>query len=129
MLKQFLGDASSSGSDSEHEEWEGFEDPLPVDYEEEYIDEDKYTTVTVEELGLSKDALHSQENAASTDGDKDKKEKDVDEDTAEGKASRKPNNQKKKKKQFRYESKEERKATRMKERTGGRRKASARRER
>ncbi|EGC43989.1 conserved hypothetical protein [Histoplasma capsulatum var. duboisii H88] len=35
------------------EEWGGITELPPVDYEAEYIDEDKYTTVTVEELDAS----------------------------------------------------------------------------
>lgn len=54
--------AGESGSDEGEEsndniiideEWGGITEPPPVDYEEEYIDEDKYTTVTVEELDAS----------------------------------------------------------------------------
>lgn len=135
MIKELRGDASSqeSGSDSEEEEWQGFEEPAPVDYEEEYIDEDKYTTVTVEEMGLSKDELHKQEDKSSSDDD-DKKHKEKEEEVPQKpKAAKKYGSKsgapKKKKKQFRYESKEERKVTRRKERTGGQKKASARRER
>jgi ribosomal RNA-processing protein 17 len=137
MIKELRGDASSqeSGSESEEEEWQGFEEPAPVDYEEEYIDEDKYTTVTVEEMGLSKDELHKQEDKSSSDDDDKKhKEKDEEEEVPQkSKAAKKYGSKsgapKKKKKQFRYESKEERKITRRKERTGGRKKASTRRER
>jgi ribosomal RNA-processing protein 17 len=134
MLEQMRGDASSqeSGSDSDSEEWQGFEEPAPVDYEEEYIDEDKYTTVTVEEMGISKDVLHKQEDK-SFDDDDDKKHKEREEAPQKPKAVKKYGSKsgapKKKKKQFRYESKEERKVTRRKERTGGKKKASARRER
>lgn len=39
------------------EEWEGIEEPPAVDYEAEYIDEDKYTTVTVEEIDSSREGL------------------------------------------------------------------------
>ncbi|OKL61331.1 hypothetical protein UA08_03880 [Talaromyces atroroseus] len=127
--------SSESGSESENEneneeEWAGFEDPLPVDYEEEYIDEDKYTTVTVEEMGLSRDALHGmRENDVPSSADDDGKEKGGVKDAAGAKPGRKQSNQKKKKKKFRYESKEERKATQRKQRSGNRKKASDRRER
>ena len=43
-------DAENSSSHTEEDEWEGIEEPPAVDYEAEYIDEDKYTTVTVEEM-------------------------------------------------------------------------------
>ena len=134
MLKEIRGDTSSqeSGSDSDSEEWQGFEEPAPVDYEEEYIDEDKYTTVTVEEMGLSKDAFHKEDDKSSGDED-DKENKDKEEAPEKPKASRKYGSKsgvpKKKKKQFRYESKEERKLTRTKQRTKAKKKASARRER
>jgi ribosomal RNA-processing protein 17 len=119
---------SGSESENENEEWAGFEDPAPVDYEEEYIDEDKYTTVTVEEMGLSRDALHRMEENDAPSADDDKAKENAKDDT-EAKAARKQNTPKKKKKKFRYESKVERKATAKKERTGARKKASARRER
>lgn len=134
MLEQIRGDASSqeSGSESDSEEWQGFEEPAPVDYEEEYIDEDKYTTVTVEEMGLSKEELHKQDRSSDDDGD-DKKYKEKEEVPQKPKAPKKYGSKsgapKKKKKQFRYESKEERKITRRKERTGSKKKASARKER
>lgn len=133
MLEQIRGDVSSqeSGSDSDSEEWQGFEEPAPVDYKEEYIDEDKYTTVTVEEMGLSKDELHQQDKS-SDDEEKDKTKKE-EEAPKKSKAPKKYGSKsgapKKKKKQFRYESKEERKITRRKERTGSKKKASARKER
>ncbi|KAI7973419.1 hypothetical protein EIK77_008328 [Talaromyces pinophilus] len=133
MLEQIRGDASSqeSGSDSDSEEWQGFEEPAPVDYEEEYIDEDKYTTVTVEEMGLSKNELHKQDK--SSDDEDDKKHKEEEEVPKKPKAAKKYGSKsgapKKKKKQFRYESKEERKITRRKERAGKKKKASARQER
>lgn len=126
-------DSDSSESGSDNEEWAGFEDPQPVDYEEEYIDEDKYTTVTVEEMGLSRDALHGlEENDNRSSGDEDgaPKEKDSDKkDETKVKADRKQNSLKKKKKKFRYESKEERKVTQRKQKSSSRKKASARRER
>lgn len=53
-----------SGTDSDEEDqdivevYEGLEDPIPVvDHEDEYVDEDKYTTVTVEEVDISRHGL------------------------------------------------------------------------
>lgn len=134
MLEQIRGDASSqdSGSGSDSEEWQGFEEPAPVDYEEEYIDEDKYTTVTVEEMGLSKEELHKQYKSSDDENDNEKQKEKVEvpqKPKAPKKYGSKSGALKKKKKQFRYESKEERKITRRKERTGGKKKASTRKER
>ncbi|EED21689.1 protein required for cell viability Rrp17, putative [Talaromyces stipitatus ATCC 10500] len=135
MLQQIRDDAESQesdNSDSEEEEWQGFVEPAPVDYEEEYIDEDKYTTVTVEEMGLSKDALHKKDTPSSDVEEithKEKKEEVPQKPKATKKFGSKSGVTKKKKKQFRYESKEERKVTRRKERIGSRKKASSRRER
>lgn len=134
MLEQLRGDASSqdSGSGSDSEEWQGFEEPAPVDYEEEYIDEDKYTTVTVEEMGLSKEELHKQYKSSDDENNNEKHKEKVEvpqKPKVPKKYGSKSGAPKKKKKQFRYESKEERKITRRKERTGGKKKASTRKER
>lgn len=130
-------DGSDSGSDSgseddDNEEWEGFEEPPAVDYEAEYIDEDKYTTVTVEEMDASRDGLlRSQEHDSDEEqGDQEAKP------TAEADSKPKPvkkakkalDNKPKKKKKFRYESKEDRQVARRKERLSNHRKARARRE-
>ncbi|UKZ83637.1 hypothetical protein TrVFT333_011446 [Trichoderma virens FT-333] len=55
-----------SGSDQEANEgeWAGFPDRPNldiVDHEEEYIDEDRYTTVTVESVSISRDGLERPE--------------------------------------------------------------------
>lgn len=131
------GNSSDSESESHgDEEWEGFAEPPAVDYEAEYIDEDKYTTVTVEAMDASKEALYrlqrdddsdeeedgqkgqSLEAVASSNGSSGKKKKTTN-----------PDKVKKKKKQFRYESKEERKLALAKQRLAKKRKANARRER
>src|SRR5436190_15257594 len=62
-----LDGPSTTGSEDEGnlskdvEEWEGFAEPPAVDYEAEYIDEDIYTMVTVEEMDVLKDGLHRME--------------------------------------------------------------------
>ncbi|GMF80631.1 unnamed protein product [Aspergillus oryzae] len=125
---------SDSGSDDEdNEEWEGFEEPPAVDYEAEYIDEDKYTTVTVEEMDASKEGLLRSQEHSSDEEQEDEKKKATSEADSKPKpvektkkASDKP---KKKKKKFRYESKAERQLTRKKERLSNSRKAKARKER
>ena len=56
-----IEDAESSSDEAEGEDgaWNGIEDaPVePIDHEAEYIDEDKYTTVTVEEVDISRDGI------------------------------------------------------------------------
>ncbi|CCT65530.1 uncharacterized protein FFB20_08873 [Fusarium fujikuroi] len=101
-------------SDEEDGEWDGFPDQPEldiVDHEEEYIDEDRYTTVTVESVSVTRDGLHKPQV-----DDKDNKEdKKVEEpkDDQKAKSRREP---KKKKKKFRYETKFERQLTDKKQR-------------
>ena len=145
--EQKAGSQNSSdtdGSSDQEEEWDGFTETPPVDYEDEYIDEDKHTTVTVEEVDLSRvdgltgirrnnDGEHEKYGVPekrsdahavgkSTDGDRSKTK-------AKGHAKGESNapKKKKKKRKFTYESKAERKATRLKEREGNRKRAKARR--
>lgn len=102
-----------------------------MDHEDEYVDEDRHTTVTVEEVnvtrrGLQKVGVTESEDEGSEPGDQVTKSKDT------GKQKRvwtkeRPKVPKKKKKKFRYESKADRKSNRAKERAG-REKAKARRE-
>ncbi|EEH40123.2 hypothetical protein PAAG_08972 [Paracoccidioides lutzii Pb01] len=49
-----FGSEEGGKGEGEDEEWDGIADPTPVDYEKEYIDEDKYTAVTVEEVDTSR---------------------------------------------------------------------------
>lgn len=102
------------------QEWDGIADePVQtVDHEAEYIDEDKYTTVTVEEVDISREGIsklggneednieHDGESAATRVIDsipkKSPRRKDKD------------SRPKKKKKNFRYESPADRKLNRAK---------------
>jgi ribosomal RNA-processing protein 17 len=125
-------EVSSSESDSDEasdsdddEEWNGVS-PSPtekVDREDEYIDEDKYTTVTIEEVNVDRDGLHAAASDSEDDtGKGQKKAEDVDEEEdEEGEKKKKrvwtkkkpPREQPKKKKaKFRYETKAERQVTR-----------------
>lgn len=121
---------SASGADDTggHDVWNGFEgqeeaEVEPVNHEEEYIDEDRYTTVTVEAVDVSKEGL------VKVDGENDSKG------TPEAVAARpieeppkkKAWPKKEKKKTFRYESKAERKVTRGKQKAGNKSRADARR--
>ena len=129
-------ETEGSGTD---DEWAGLEDeeqPPPVDHEAEYIDEDKYTTVTVEAMDVSKEGLFkAEQDQNDTDDPQDPslseqveatdtkkrtwtKEKPKDKDKAKAR---------KKKRNFRYESKAERRVTRVKEKSRGRKQAQERR--
>lgn len=103
--------------------FEGLEDPLPVvDHEDEYIDEDKYTTVTVEEVDISRDGLSKVRKA--TDDGKDEQVRAGEPSKSDTKLRpgvRKkaaPDKDKskrlKKKRNFRYESKVDRKTNYLK---------------
>lgn len=115
------------GSDEE-EEFNGFDsdtaqEPQPIDQENEYIDEDKYTTITIESVDISKDGFEKQK----VEGEEEKEEvKPVKEKRVWTKEFPKTKGTKKKKKKFRYESPADRKATRMKQGAKNRAAASAR---
>ncbi|KAF5606822.1 nucleolar 12 [Fusarium subglutinans] len=101
-------------SDEEDGEWDGFPDQPEldiVDHEEEYIDEDRYTTVTVESVSVTRDGLHKPQ-VDDKDNEEDKKVEEP-KDDQKGKSRREP---KKKKKKFRYETKFERQLTDKKQR-------------
>ncbi|MCJ1366656.1 hypothetical protein MMC16_005786 [Acarospora aff. strigata] len=146
MLREADGGVSESDgeqSGSEKEEWNGLSEPPPVDHEAEYIDEDRYTTVTVEAMDVSKEGLHrvrQEEEEENNAAQKSRSEQHV-ADGAGGDVTNKvptgkrtwtkenpTGHSKKKKKKFRYESKGERKVTRHKERSGNKAKARARKE-
>lgn len=124
-------------SEEDEDEWTGLDDapkkkekekPEFVDHEEEYIDEDKYTTVTVEAVDVDREGMHalsgrhtsdSEESAdeSGEDGEGKKKKgkhdgKDA-KDGKEGKSKDKKEWPKKKKKKFRYENKLERQISRL----------------
>ncbi|KAK6369582.1 hypothetical protein LTS17_009488 [Exophiala oligosperma] len=126
-------------ANSDQEEWSGISDdqPTPIDHEAEYIDEDKYTTVTVEAMDVSREGLFKAEQAKDeghkTHGEnarpdqepvagvkKPKWTKEKPKDNAD-----KP--KRKKKRNFRYESKAERRTARSKEKSKGRKQARERR--
>jgi ribosomal RNA-processing protein 17 len=117
--------------EGDDEEWGGIEEEEaqiePVDHEEEYIDEDKYTTVTVEAVDISKEGI--KKSGEDEHGDEEDGITEV-----QGKVSKEDKDEKvkkvwpkKPKKKFRYESKTERKLTRIKQRSGGKSRAGARR--
>jgi ribosomal RNA-processing protein 17 len=117
--------------DDDEDGWNGIPDePVePVDHEAEYIDEDKYTTVTVEAVDVSKEGLQrtlgEDEEDEETIGNRKKAEAAAALKEEESKKKVWPKKERKKK--FRYESKAERKFTRGKQKAGNKAKADARR--
>ena len=95
--------------------WEGIDDAeQDVAQDEEYVDEDKYTTVTVEAMGDPRDEPEN-------DSEAERKAKEV-VSNGEAKAPKKriwskDGKAKPKKRTFRYESKAERQVTRQKQRS------------
>lgn len=126
-------DSSDAG-----EEWAGIADPepVPVDHEAEYIDEDKYTTVTVETLDVSREALFKVEQESgqtdppqigTEDVDKEPPTEDKRRRWTKDKPKAKSTKVQKKRRNFRYESKGERKMSRTKERAKNSKQARERR--
>ncbi|KAK6219136.1 hypothetical protein LQW54_002385 [Pestalotiopsis sp. IQ-011] len=92
-------------SDEEKDEWQGLPDgptDEPLDHEEEYIDEDKYTSVTVESVSVSRDGLHKPEEEPDTEDEAEKERREALARAAKEEAAARPKKQKKQK--FRYES-------------------------
>ncbi|KAJ5356510.1 Nucleolar protein 12 [Penicillium concentricum] len=128
-MKEDAGDLGEMEGEKEEEDWEGFEEPPAVDYEAEYIDEDKYTTVTVEEMDASREGLLKAAKGEDEEGEE-KKTYPV-ESTEDAKKKRKPRSAaseaaRKKKRNFRYETKVERKQTMLKQRAVKSKRAKAR---
>lgn len=138
------GDATEDdGVDGAQEEWVGFEGSAEVNREDEYVDEDLYTTVTVEAVDVSKNGLHLAESEVVKENDEKQGSRSGDKQVANGngavlngqtakkqawtKENPAKDKAKKKKKKFRYESKTERKASRDKQKLKNRAAAKARR--
>jgi ribosomal RNA-processing protein 17 len=135
-VNALLAEAKTSGiddsDDSKDEAWDGILDDNPlesIDHEAEYIDEDRFTTVTVEAVDVSKEGLHRVAEDGDTREEDDPRESKIPADSTEVKpgANRKVWPKKPKRKKFRYESKAERKITRGKQKAGNKVKADARR--
>ena len=120
-------------------EWEGFQEEPRVDHEEEYIDEDRFTTVTVEAVDVTREGLTKAkddegEESESANGDSIRREtvdgsrRNGSGDKAGGKRLAHSKSTKPRKKKFKYENKAERKITRLKQRAGNRLKAKERKE-
>lgn len=72
-MKEDAGDLSEMEDEKEEEDWEGIEEPPAVDYEAEYVDEDKYTTVTVEEMDASREGLLKAAKGEESENEEEKK--------------------------------------------------------
>jgi ribosomal RNA-processing protein 17 len=130
ILKEVSGVGAGLDSEEEGEVWGGIQEEEEtaeaeevLDREEEYVDEDRWTTVTVEAVDVSKEGL---KKVGEEDSD-DTEAPDLValEEKGEGKEKKKwPKKEKKKK--FRYESKAERKFTRGKQKAGNKARADAR---
>lgn len=107
-----VSDAESSANEAE--EWSGLPDAPAedtVDHEEEYIDEDKYTSVTVESVSISRDGLHKPEQEPPEPDEKELERRAAEAEPAKPKVAR----PQKKAPKFRYQTKVERQITRKKE--------------
>lgn len=103
--------------EEDDDEWGGFPDRPNVemlDHEEEYIDEDRYTTVTVESVSVSRDGLEKSKvledlrDAEEREAAAKEQEKEQESATTKEGEDAKP---KQKKKKFRYENKFDRQMT------------------
>ena len=113
-------------------------EPPEIDHEAEYIDEDRYTTVIVEALDLSRKGLHKAEKEAEEHSDSSKdgkadaancslKQRQGKRKWTKEKPGKEGQASKRKRKKFRYENKTERKLTRLKEKSKNSRQAKVRR--
>jgi ribosomal RNA-processing protein 17 len=132
LLKEAKTPGTDDSNDSNDEAWNGILDDQssePIDHEAEYIDEDRYTTVTVEAVDVSKEGLHKVAEYEDTRDDNNATDRKIFTDPVEAKSGvkRKVWPKKTRKKKFRYESKAERKVTRGKQNAGNKVKANARR--
>ncbi len=95
-----------------------------IDHEEEYIDEDRYTTVTVESVNVSKHGLIS--SRPEEEESAEEEEENIDKNTQtqpEKRADKNKNATKKKKQKFRYENKLERQITNIKQKARNKRRS------
>ncbi len=102
------------------EEWGGLSDnevsEAPIDMEEEYIDEDRYTTVTVEAVSVDREGLHKPATAEDIEEKAAKHAARLEDEEAKKESEKKKEWPKKKKKTFHYETKDERRITERKQR-------------
>ncbi|EHA55225.1 rRNA processing protein Rrp17 [Pyricularia oryzae 70-15] len=123
QVNALLREAQHAGQEDDDSEngWEGFDDEpppelKPMDFEEEYIDEDRFTTVKIESVNVDRDGLHRPEDEETSGDDEANGESKPEEKTVGDKKPSKDQKPKKKKKKFRYETKFERRLTESKRR-------------
>jgi ribosomal RNA-processing protein 17 len=132
LLTEAETPGTDDSDDTNDEAWNGIPDdqsPGPIDHEAEYIDEGRYTTVTVEAVEVSKEGLHKVAEDEHTEVEDDSTDQKIHAAAVESKSgiSKKIWPKKTRKKKFRYESKAERKVTRGKQKAGNKARADARR--
>ena len=131
LLQDVEGGIGGGEGSEEEDVWGGIEDEGDtavkavevLDHEEEYVDEDRYTTVTVEAVNVSKEGL---QKVADDDSDPEK-EVEYAKPAEKEETGKKKWPKKERKKKFRYESKAERKVIRGKQKAGNKARADARR--
>lgn len=129
---RLAGGEADENDDGEDDEWGGIADedrpPEFVNHEEEYIDEDRFTTVTVEAVNVDRDGMHRLDGHADEDDNSDNSSEageDGDGDATGGNGSGKGEKEtgkdkkkvwpKKKKTKFRYENKIERQMSKQRQ--------------
>lgn len=100
--------------DAKDDDWAGFEDIPTLDGTDEYIDEGKYTTVTIKELDDVRDFESQSEDEDGEAKTTDNSDKAATTEPGRRKKSQQGGKPKQKKKKFRYESKLDRQADRKK---------------
>lgn len=116
--------SETGDSDKDEDEWNGFDEAPQapaleaVDHEEEYIDEDLYTTVKVEAVSVDRDGLHNKSELEAVGHDSDEHDASDDTESKNEKSATSGEGRKgapkKKKKKFRYETKVVRQMTNRK---------------
>ncbi|KAH6626456.1 nucleolar protein 12-domain-containing protein [Chaetomium sp. MPI-SDFR-AT-0129] len=105
---EHAGTADQNENGSE-EEWGGLSDndviEAPIDLEEEYIDEDKYTTVTVEAVSVDRDGFHKPTLEKSEDEEDSQNEHGPPKQEEKKGPTKTPKERANKKPKFRYENK------------------------
>ena len=129
-------ESGSETSEREERSWNGINQSQNSDVVEEYLDDDRFTTITVEAVDVSRDGFHKVDHEANSESNNPhavpslKIEQTLDrgkaQDSKRSRGKERLAGAKKKKKKFKYESKAERKFTRQKERSRNRRQAKAR---
>lgn len=118
-------EGDEDGETGDEEEWGGIEDAeaasaapapelQPVDHEEEYIDEDLYTTVKIEAVSIDRDGLHNKAELEEDAEDEVAAEKRRKAEAEAKEKKSKHDHPTKKKRKFKYESKFDRQATNRK---------------